>query len=207
MIDLYHDVNPRADTKPSPRMYASVMRELSLLGVLLFTACSGGVGRDRADGGDTGGSGGSVGGSGGSGVGGFTPSGGSGGSGLTGGSGATDGGISCDSVGSLLATCQLDPNNPCLSCIAEKCCDEYSKCGSRLPQASCGWGGPHGEGEIVCIQDCVLDVGADGGVADDETIATCAGGCTTPGCDTLSPHTSELLACLKSLCFEECLQQ
>jgi hypothetical protein len=184
------------------------MRALLTLGVVVCVACSGG-GDDAPihDTGGVGGSGGSP--SGGSAGIGITPTGGSGGIGLSGGVGGTDGGssVSCDSVGSQIGSCQAGPVNVCTGCLTQTCCVEFAECGSRQPQASCGWGGPRGEGEIVCIQNCVLGVGADGGMADDATIATCAEGCTTPGCDALSPYTSALLACLKNFCFDACFQK
>jgi hypothetical protein len=91
-------------------------------------------------------------------------------------------------------------------CIEQNCCTEYSECIATNPDDSCGWGGPANEGEIVCIQNCLFGLQQEGGVADDATIAQCAGSCTTAGCSTISPQTSNLVACLKDLCFDTCLQ-
>lgn len=102
-----------------------------------------------------------------------------------------------------------DTTDVCQVCISEKCCDEYAACAATSPDDSCAWGGPAGQGEITCIQECVFGVQNDGGVADDTTIAECAGSCTTPSCTqaTVSPQTSALVACLKDQCFDDCLQK
>jgi hypothetical protein len=73
--------------------------------------------------------------------------------------------------------------------------------------------GADGNGEITCIQTCVTDIVADGGVANDATISSCAGQCASAS--TITPATNDLLACLNNGtradggvgndCFVECL--
>lgn len=181
-----------------------------LFGALAMGGCVVGSGDDDDTGGTSGGGGTTSGG--GSGGTGNSSSGGTGNStsgggtaGATGGSGGST--VSCDPTGSTPGSCTAtDPNNTCQTCIESKCCTEYSACAGTNPDDSCSWGGPapwpDQGGELACIQDCVIT----GGIADDPAIAACAGGCTTAGCATVSPQTSDMIACLKDQCFDECLQ-
>jgi hypothetical protein len=153
-------------------------------------------------GGSTGGSGGATGGTGNSTSGGGTAGGGTGGASV----------IDCDPTqppANPGSCTPQDTSDTCQVCISEKCCDEYAACAATDPDDSCAWGGPAGQGEITCIQECVYGAQDDGGVADDATIAECAGSCTTPSCTqaTVSPQTSTLVACLKDNCFDDCLQK
>jgi hypothetical protein len=47
---------------------------------------------------------------------------------------------------------------------------------------------------MACIQNCVLNAVADGGVANDATVSRCASTCAARGLITLA--TNDLLACL-----------
>jgi hypothetical protein len=163
--------------------------------------CNGnGVCEDISTGGTGGGSGGATGGSGGDtgGTGGAT--GGSGGA--TGGSGG-GGGASCDpSLGTPGSCTPVDPSDTCQTCIEANCCPEWGRCIQENPFDNCGVGGPNGEGEATCFQQCVYAAGT----ADEITQGQCAGDCTTPNCGSISGATNELITCLNSSCFSECLQ-
>jgi len=74
------------------------------------------------------------------------------------------------------------------------------------PNNPCGFGGPARQGEIVCFQECVFAVLDSGGVASRDVINRCASSCVTPGCGTIASATNEMIACLDSSCFAECLQ-
>lgn len=173
--------------------------------------CSGGVCVAGSSGGSGGGSGGlPSGGSGGVPSGGTAgvatgggPSGGAAGS--TGGGppvGGGGGGTSCDPAPGTPGSCTADdPANTCQTCIEADCCSEYGAC-TQTPNDNCAWGGPSGEGEVFCFQDCLFTAG----VADASTQAACAASCTTAGCNTISTASNDLIACLNAFCFSECLQ-
>ncbi len=124
--------------------------------------------------------------------------------GATGGVGATGGtggAVSCNPPPGTPAGCDSGSSDPCQQCVETQCCAEWGQCvGSQ--QDPCAFGGPSQQGEIICIQDCVLAAG----VADPTTLATCAGNCTTPGCGTISSVTNDLIACIDDYCFSQCLQ-
>lgn len=185
-----------------------------LFGALAMGGCVVGSGDDDDDTGGTSGGGGTTSG-GGSGGTGNSSSGGTGNSTSGGGTAGSTGGtagVDCDPAqppANPGSCTPQDANDACQVCISEKCCDEYAACAATSPDDSCAWGGPNGEGEITCIQNCLFALQADGGVADDTTIAECAGSCLTPSCTqaTISPQTNSLVGCLKDQCFSECLQQ
>jgi hypothetical protein len=101
----------------------------------------------------------------------------------------------------------------CALCEQANCCTEYSECFATDPGNQCGWGGPNDGGEITCIQQCIKDAIAGGGVDDPEARTTCAGMCTTTtdhhsthDCGTLpGTQTNALLGCLNDHCLTECL--
>jgi hypothetical protein len=171
-------------------------------------AASGGTGGGGSAG--SGGSSSSAGRSGGAGaVGGGNGKGGSDGVGGVGGAGhGGGGGLECDPGGASNGTpgdcVPLDPGNACQECIEASCCTEWSRCIATSPDNVCAWGGPNGEGEIVCFQNCVLSAVADGGVADDDTLVLCAAGCATPQCTTIGATTNYLIGCLTTNCIAAC---
>jgi hypothetical protein len=155
-----------------------------------------GVCEDTGSGGSgaTGGSGGGPPGGGGTGGGtGGGPSGGSGGG----------GGASCDpSVGTPGSCTPDNPNDECQLCIEASCCAEWGACIQDNPLDNCSAGGIAGEGEASCFQQCLFAAGT----ADETTQGICAGNCTTAPCGSISGATNDLIACLNSSCFSECLQ-
>ncbi len=157
-----------------------------------------GGGPSGGGGGPNGGGGGPPVGGGGSGnFGGGPPVGGGGGPPVGGG-----GGSSCDPTSGEPGDCTaLDPTNACQVCIQNSCCVEYGHC-TQSPDDNCAWGGPDGNGEVFCFQECVFNAG----LADPTTQANCAASCTTPGCGTISSATNDLIGCLNNSCFAECLQ-
>jgi hypothetical protein len=138
------------------------------------------------------------------GVGGAGAIGGVGGAGAIGGVG----GIACDPDGTqhgIPGDCvPVDPGDACQECVQASCCTEWASCIATSADNVCAWGGPNGEGEIICFQICVQSVVADGGVADDETMAECAANCATPGCTTIGSRTNDMIACLSMNCLSQC---
>jgi hypothetical protein len=109
------------------------------------------------------------------------------------GSGATSGGAggnsgtgsACSQNGGTI-TCGIDSNdNACIACAKRECCFELVCCAG---DDACS--GPTGEGELSCIQECVLAVG----VANDATVTVCADQCSRGA--TIAPATNDILACL-----------
>jgi hypothetical protein len=101
-------------------------------------------------------------------------------------------------------------DNPCVACMKANCCTELRACANEM---DCS--GTSGEGQLTCVQDCVLAAVADGGVANEMTIRSCAGGCGRGG--IVSEATSDALGCMQfgqdlpdggsgTDCFVECLQ-
>lgn len=203
------------------------MWKVSVLGVamaLVGAGCVVGSSDDDNTGGTggssaSGGSGGSTGGSGGS-------TGGAAGAGATGGAAGSGGATAayvCDK--NLPSGTTRTPGNwtssgnNCVDCVASKCKTEADACLATNPNDPCWYGGldiydANGDpgtdgvldGEAPCIQECVVKAVQNGGVADDATVAGCAGQCTTADCGTISGATSELIGCMKNSCLAECLQ-
>jgi hypothetical protein len=81
-------------------------------------------------------------------------------------------------------------DNDCLSCVKKRCCQEWLACGD---DASCSQK-PNGvPGEMVCIQDCIIDAVSQSGFVD---LQACAAACAEDS-SGLSPATSELVACIR----------
>ena len=121
--------------------------------------------------------------------------------------GASGSGSGCFSPGGF--DCAISSSdNPCIVCAKVNCCSELVCCAA---DSACS--GANGDGEITCIQDCVLSAVADGGVADNRTVSLCASRCARGG--TISVPTNDLLACFLTGersdggtgadCFLECL--
>jgi hypothetical protein len=113
-------------------------------------------------------------------------------------------------------TCDPDADHltdPCALCVKAKCCTEYSQCFATDPGNQCGWGGPNDGGEIICMQQCIKDAIAAGGVDDIETRSMCNDMCVTTtahhsthDCGSLpGSQTNALLGCLSDNCATECL--
>ncbi len=169
-----------------------------------------GTGGKSTGGAATGGATGSTGGAaaGGTSTGGATASGGAG----TGGADA----VMCNDAGTLVPTTKIamcDPNsdNPCKKCIAMKCCSQFEACNGGSPKTPCGYGAVDGNGEAVCIQDCVLMAG----FSDAKSFADCRAMCKTTACTKVDPATDALIACLNpgttpqqlaAGCLMECFQ-
>jgi hypothetical protein len=133
---------------------------------------------DEDDGGSDGSGGSSSGGTkatGGSSSGGAKASGGS----SSGGKPADGGPATCGSTG-----------NDCLKCVKEKCCEEYIECGDD-PACSQSSGHP---GELICIQDCLIDQVGDAAAID---VQECAGRCAEDS-SGVSGATSDLIACIRA---------
>ncbi len=80
-------------------------------------------------------------------------------------------------------------DNPCVACAKRECCSELVCCAA---DSACS--GPSGNGELTCVQDCVQGAVADGGVADNATVSSCASLCARGA--TIAPATNDALACL-----------
>lgn len=99
-------------------------------------------------------------------------------------------------------------DNPCVACAKQNCCWELIGC--ALDDACSG---TDANGEIACIQSCVHNAIADGGVVNDATLSFCASRCASGG--LITPATNDLLACMNNGtradggmgndCFVECL--
>jgi len=212
------------------RSYWRVVAVAGVLGMAVATACTVTTSTDDSAGG-TGAIAGSTSSAGTTSTAGQTSTAGSGGAGTAGSSGSTSsagttstggaGGTSaatpfqCDEGdGSKIvgtpASCEATAGNKCSECTHDHCCTEFSNCYAVSPGNVCGYGGPMGEGEIVCTQACIIAATSDGGVADAETITACAMGCVTPkdtqgtSCGTVGARTSDLVGCLKDNCSTEC---
>jgi hypothetical protein len=134
--------------------------------------------------------------------------GGSGGSGSAGG-GGSGGVVQCNPTGengTPGTSCAADdPLDVCQVCLQSSCCEQWRWCVATDPLEPCAWGGPGGEGEVVCFQSCVLEAQLTGGIPDQQTVIFCRSRCATPGCSTISNRTDNLIACLMSNCFDPCL--
>lgn len=183
---------------------------ISALGALSLNACVITSGDDDETGGTsgTGGSSGSTGGTAGTGGSAGSTGGTAGSAGSAGTAGSGGSGVQCDDLdGGAIGTpgsCEpADPNDACQVCVKDNCCTEYSECIATNPDNVCGWGGPNGEGEVFCFQECLINAG----VADPTTQQQCAGNCGTPACGgIIGDKTNVLIACLNNKCFSECLQ-
>jgi hypothetical protein len=137
----------------------------------------------------------------------------------TGGSGATGTGggaggegpapaeLACESEESESTTSctELDSDNPCELCIQENCCTQFEACLGEGPDQACAWGGPEGEGEFYCVQNCMLAFAEDSNY-DEENLDICAGECLTESCDlpNVTDITSDMIGCGNNECFTEC---
>ena len=100
------------------------------------------------------------------------------------------GGSPTGACGPAAVTCAVvSADNPCIACAKRECCYELVCCAA---DTACS--GSNGNGELTCIQTCVLAVFADGGVANDATVSSCAGQCALGR--TISPATNDVLGCL-----------
>jgi hypothetical protein len=169
------------------------------------TGGSGGTGNTTAgggSGGSTGGSGGTTGGTGGvagSGTGGVAG----------GGTGGSAGSYVCDPTGTTPTPGSCVPDaahasDPCSLCVQQKCCTEYETCTESNPGDPCYNGGQAGEGEAACFIQCYADQ-TNQGKSDADAKNFCGGSCATSDCGTVSQATNDLIACLDSSCFTECL--
>ena len=131
----------------------------------------------------------------------------------------------CDpSDGSALGTpndCSpADPNDSCQNCVQAKCCTEYAECFAVNPGNQCGWGGPleingiaNYGGEIACLQDCLIAVVANTGIAPESSqVNSCANHCATSinngatkECGSvIGSQTNALVGCLLNHCSTVC---
>lgn len=160
---------------------------LGLVSAAAFIGCTVTTDDDPDD--DGGGSGGSSSGgkaTGGSGSGGKSTGGSSSGGTSSGGSKATGG-----SDGDSGPVCS-GGNNACLTCVQTKCCDEWLACGEDVACSSKSEAQP---GELICIQNCLIDQVGDAAVVD---LQECAGRCAEDS-SGVSTATSELIACMRAL--------
>ncbi len=143
----------------------------------------GSAGASGSAGSGTGGSGGGTGGTAGTG----------GGTGGTAGSAGAAGAAGAGGSGFMCTP--MDPTfNACESCRDEKCCTEWLDC--LADGEPCSEGGLMSEGEIICIQDCVLEAFMMDPAADPVTVkASCQGTCATDG-TLITMATNQLFACL-----------
>lgn len=162
---------------------------VGLAGSILAPGCVVGSDDDNnnTDGGS--GAGGSSGSSGSSGTGGSSGSGGTSGRGGTSGTGGSAG---TGGTGGSGASCAPDAmDNNCVECMKTNCCTELLACAA---DDLCS--GTAGEGELTCVQDCVLAQVADGGVVDNSTVTSCATGCAEMG-SAVSVATSDAVGCMR----------
>jgi hypothetical protein len=127
--------------------------------------------------------------------GGGTPTGGSAGSSGSAGRGGSSGsaglggtagasGTSSGGTGGAGPDCTHEFNDDsCTACTKSQCCFEFLACGRE----------PLCNGEVRCIHSCVNGAVNDGGVADAQTISTCATQCKVGG--TITPATNDLIGC------------
>ncbi|MDX2054130.1 MAG: hypothetical protein SFV15_17150 [Polyangiaceae bacterium] len=124
------------------------------------------------------------------------------------GSGGAADEVMCNDAGTLMPTTVLvtcaadDPNNPCQTCIASKCCAEFETCRGGSPRTACGYGGLTGAGEAKEVQACIKKAE----LTDPMTIMDCEMENKTPNCAGVDPNTHTLIQCLKAKCDLECLQ-
>lgn len=129
--------------------------------------------------------------------------GGTGGSEMDGGAGSAG-----DSGGAGGAGPQCEPDNPqftvCERCRDSKCCSEWLAC--LEDGEPCSEGGSMGEGEIICIQGCIIDEFEMNASADPVAVrAACADSCATDGV-LITTVTNALFTCLDATdgCALEC---
>ena len=159
---------------------------LGLLATAAFAGCTVTTDEPGTDGGGDGGSSsGGAKGSGGSASGGKSTGGSSsGGSKATGGSstGGDDGGITECGAGA----------NECDTCVQDKCCQEWLDCGD---DPDCSYKSASNPGELICMQNCLIDQFADAGAVD---LGKCDSECAV-GSAGVSTATSELIACIRDV--------
>lgn len=176
------------------------------LATLLGAGCV--VSSDDND--DDDGTAGSAGASGSGGSGGGTAGTGGGTAGTGGGTAGMAGMAGSAGAGGFMPMCT--PNDPdfndCETCRDTKCCNEWLAC--LAIGEDCSEGGMMGEGEIICIQDCILDAFAMDPGADPVTVkASCQGTCATDG-SLITSATNLLFTCLDDPadgCAIECFGQ
>jgi hypothetical protein len=152
---------------------------LGLLASAAFAGCT--VTTDDPEG-DGGGSGGSENTGGKASTGGKAATGGassSGGNKATGGTQTEDAGDVC-----------TKPANECDGCVKSKCCEEYKDCGD---DAACSQK-DNDQGELLCIQSCLIDQVGDAAVVD---LDECASRCAVES-SGVSAATSALIACIRT---------
>ena len=145
-----------------------------------FTATGGG----KSTGGSIG-TGGTIGTWGKVGTGGTTGSGGkgSGGTKATGGTASTGGRAGAECF-------PTTADNDCSRCVMSKCCQEWFDCGED-PHCSQK---PAKEGELLCIQSCLIDAVVEGGAVD---LQDCAAACQEQN-SGVSEATSAIVACIRT---------
>ena len=79
-------------------------------------------------------------------------------------------------------------DNDCMKCLKTKCCIPFTDCAN---DPDCGQSSTS-KGDLICIQDCMLNTAADGGTPD---IGTCAGNCG----GATAPATTEILTCIREI--------
>jgi hypothetical protein len=105
----------------------------------------------------------------------------------TGGTTGTGGKATGDSGG--VSDC-MGATNDCLQCVHVACCEEYLACGD---DANCSQKSSREPGEMLCIQNCVIDAVSQSGIVD---LQQCAAICAEHS-SGVSSATSELVACIR----------
>jgi hypothetical protein len=82
-------------------------------------------------------------------------------------------------------------DNECSTCVQDKCCEEWLDCGN---DPDCSYKSESNPGELICVQDCLINQLADAGVVD---LGECDSACAV-GSAGLATATSELIACIRA---------
>lgn len=117
-------------------------------------------------------------------------------------------------VGVPRETCAIATRDPdlqqenvdCIKCLMAQpdCCSSLQACYATSPNNQCGYGGTAGQGEYLCIQDCLLLKIKSNGSYSAEDEEQCAGDCA-PTCGGLPGlATSEILSCMHINCEDKC---
>jgi hypothetical protein len=117
-----------------------------------------------------------------------------GGSTATGGATTTGGSTSTGGADSGTFVCApAAADNDCSKCVETKCCNEWLDCGR---DAACSYKSAATPGELICIQDCIIDQVGDAGTGVID-LPTCAANCAVDV--ALSPATNDLIACIRNV--------
>ncbi len=135
--------------------------------------------------------------------------------GASGAGGSADPGLGCEPGGGPISTpaetCQFEDPDPCLACLSASCCSELMNCYGTDPANVCGYGGPNGETEYLCIRQCLEARATAGGGAYDREVddPECAAECVTivdgSACSAIGNYTSVLVGCMHDSCEDECI--